>query len=309
MSIDVASELCTALGSEAGPLEAYPNRKTTLGGMEISRALPIRGRRLVGPWCFLDRFGPHTFAEGKPMDVASHPHIGLQTVTWLIAGETMHKDSLGNESLIRAGGVNIMTAGGGITHAEETPPNNSGVLDGVQLWVALPSVERKRSAGFQHVSEIPRNEISGGIVRVFSGSDSPAQHFSELTGVELQIHRNEKVMLPVQKHFEHALLVLSGDAELDSHNLEPRVLYYLAPRRPEISLRSREGARVLLIGGPPFPEPILMWWNFVARTNEEIAAARRDWESGERFGEVPTYKGSRLNAPPLMKLAPPNPAS
>jgi quercetin 2,3-dioxygenase len=305
----VASERCTALAGDAGALEAFPNRATKLGALEISRALPIRGKRLVGPWCFLDRFGPLTFAEGKPMDVATHPHIGLQTVTWLVAGETVHKDSLGSENLLRPGGVNVMTSGGGIAHAEETPRDNTGSLDGVQLWTALPDAQRNRAASFQHVVEVPTKETRGGIMRVFSGGDSRGEHFSELIGAEIELHRGEPLSMPLQKHFEHALLVMAGDAMLDNQPLQPRMLYYLAPGRSEVNILSREGGRVLLIGGPPFPETILMWWNFVARTNEEIAEARSQWERGDRFGDVPAYKGLRLTAPPLMKLAAPNPAS
>jgi redox-sensitive bicupin YhaK (pirin superfamily) len=309
MTTDVASEKCTALGNEAGSLEAYPNRSTTLGHLEISRALPIRGKRLVGSWCFLDRFGPLTFAKGKPMDVAPHPHIGLQTVTWLVAGETVHKDSLGSESLLVPGGLNVMTSGAGISHAEETPADNTGYLHGVQLWVALPEAERNRAAAFQHIAEVPAIEVPGGITRVFSGVDSPAHHFSELIGAELQVHGGHRMVISLQTHFEHALLLLAGAAALNAQPLQPQVLYYLSPGRTELPLESRDGARMLLIGGPPFPETILMWWNFVARSNNEIAQARRDWETGERFGEVHAYNGPRLSAPPLMRLAPPNPAS
>src|SRR6185503_10488349 len=129
-------------------LISYPNRELSLGNLAISRALPVKDRRLVGPWCFLDRFGPLTFSEGKPMDVAPHPHIGLQTVTWLLDGEVVHDDSLGFESVLRPGGVNVMTSGGGIAHAEQTPSDHSGKLNGAQLWVALPDQHRHSSPGF-----------------------------------------------------------------------------------------------------------------------------------------------------------------
>ena len=134
----VPAEECIALGASQQQLERYPNRALSLGSLAISRALPVKDRRLVGPWCFLDRFGPLTFNDGKPMDVAPHPHIGLQTVTWLHEGEVVHHDSLGYESVLRPGGVNVMTSGDGIAHAEQTPRDNSGRLNGVQLWTALP---------------------------------------------------------------------------------------------------------------------------------------------------------------------------
>src|SRR5690606_23622100 len=142
------AEAFVALGATGARLDAYPSRETLLGSLEITRALPVRDRRLVGPWCFLDRFGPLSFTEGKPMDVATHPHIGLQTVTWLLDGEVLHDDSIGSRSLLRPGGVNVMTSGGGIAHAEQTPDGHSGRLNGVQLWTALPDASRHRPAAF-----------------------------------------------------------------------------------------------------------------------------------------------------------------
>lgn len=309
----VAAETCVALGASDVRVESYPNRELSLGTLSISRALPVKERRLVGPWCFLDRFGPLTFNEGKPMDVAPHPHIGLQTVTWLLQGEVVHDDSLGVESLLRPGAVNVMTSGSAIAHAEQTPTDNTGRLNGVQLWVALPDAERHASASFEHVAEVPVLEARGGRAHVFAGTlqseTSPSVHFSELLGADVQVHRGQTVTLPVQPTFEHALLVLQGDARLDDQPLHERVLYYLGSRRSHISLASSEGSRILLIGGPPFPERILMWWNFVARTEEEIAQARADWEAGQRFGNVAAYKGPRLSAPSLVRFARPNPAS
>lgn len=309
----VAAETCVALGADDARVEAYPNRELTLGSLAISRALPVKERRLVGPWCFLDRFGPLTFSEGKPMDVAPHPHMGLQTVTWLLQGEVVHDDSLGSESLLRPGGVNVMTSGAAIAHAEQTPPDNTGRLNGVQLWVALPDVARLTPATFEHVAAVPVVESRGGRVHVFAGAlqgeTSPAVHFSDILGADVQVHPGHTVTLAVQPTFEHALLVLSGDATLDGQPLEERVLYYVGSTRSEVDLSSRRGCRVLLIGGPPFPEKILMWWNFVARTEEEIAQARADWEAGQRFGDVPAYKGPRLSAPSLVRFARPNPVS
>jgi redox-sensitive bicupin YhaK (pirin superfamily) len=309
----VAAESLLALGAEGRRLEAYANREIRLGSLDITRALPVKGRRLVGPWCFLDRFGPLTFAEGSPMDVAPHPHIGLQTVTWLLDGEVRHDDSLGFESVLRPGGLNVMTAGDAIAHAERTPERNSGRLNGVQLWTALPDAHRRTEASFQHLADVPALEMPGGIARVFSGAlhgaASPARHYSDLVGADLQVHRGGTLGLPLQRAFEHALLVLEGDASLDGQLLEPRVLYYLGTDRTELAVGSTEGARVLLVGGPPFPETILMWWNFVARTPEEIRQARDDWEARRRFGEVRGYRGPRLAAPDLLRLARPNPMS
>ena len=309
----VAAEMCVALGATDARVESYPSRELSLGSLTISRALPVKNRRLVGPWCFLDRFGPLTFNEGKPMDVAPHPHIGLQTVTWLLQGEVVHDDSLGYQSVLRPGGVNVMTSGGGIAHAEQSPRDNSGRLNGVQLWVALPEDHRHMPASFEQVEAVPAIESPAGRVQIFAGTlhgeRSPAVHFSEILGADLQVHHDHSLTLPLDPNFEHALLVLSGDAALNGQPLEDRVLYYVGSTRSEMNVSSRNGGRLLLIGGPPFPEKILMWWNFVARTQDEIAQARADWEEGQRFGEVTAYNGPRLSAPSLIRFARPNPIS
>jgi redox-sensitive bicupin YhaK (pirin superfamily) len=313
MSEAIGAEPCIALGGDGGPIEAYPGRSVTLGPLTISRMLPVRDRRLVGPWCFLDRFGPLTFSDSKPMDVAPHPHIGLQTVTWLLDGEILHDDSLGFESTARPGGVNVMTAGGGIAHAEQTPRRHSGALNGAQLWVALPDATRNGSADFQHVAEVPTVDTSGGIVRVFAGTlagaVSPAIHHSPLVGAELRVHAGERLTFEVPRGFEHAALLLDGDASAEAVPFAPHVLYYMGRGRTEVTVESRNGGRVLFIGGPPFGETILMWWNFVARTPEEIAAARADWEAGLRFGPVKGYEGASIPAPPLARFARANPLS
>ena len=307
----IAAQACDASNVQAPVFEKFPAHETTLGTLKILRALPIRQKRLVGAWCFLDRFGPLSFRNTKPMDVAPHPHIGLQTVSWLLEGEIVHKDSLGSEALLGPGGVNVMTSGGGIAHSEETPSKNSGLLNGVQLWVALPDSDRHGPASFQHVDEVPIVEQAGGFVSVFVGSmlgqSSRAEHFSPLLGAEIVLHAN--LELPLERSFEHAALLLAGDAQMDGQPIDSTSLWYLGTNRSSIEFKSRNGARVLLIGGLPFPEKILMWWNFVARTPEEIANARSDWQGHQRFGEVMAYQGPRLNAPPLQRFAAPNPAS
>lgn len=309
----VAAEPCTALGGLNQGIEAYPGREVKLGELSVARVLPVRDRRLVGPWCFLDRFGPHAFGGGKPMDVAPHPHIGLQTVTWLLEGEVVHDDSLGFEAIGRPGTVNVMTAGSGIAHAEQTPRLNSGRLSGAQLWVALPEGERHAAPRFDHVADVPTIELRGGLAQVFSGTladaTSPAHHYSPLVGAELRVHASERLTLGVDRTFEHAALLLDGDIAAEGTVFAPHVLYYFGTGRSEVTFESRHGARLLWIGGPPFGETILMWWNFVARTPDEIARARADWEAGLRFGTVKGYGGPPLAAPPLARFARPNPVS
>src|SRR5262245_36652945 len=178
----IAAQPFDASNVHGSAFERFRAHETSLGSLKVLRALPIRQKRLVGPWCFLDRFGPLSFTEGKPMDVAPHPHIGLQTVTWLFDGEVVHDDSLGSEAVLRPGGVNVMTAGNGITHAEQTPRDHTGRLNGVQLWVALTHEHRHRAAAFQHLKDVPALESSGGITHVFAGSlegaSSAAAHYS-----------------------------------------------------------------------------------------------------------------------------------
>jgi redox-sensitive bicupin YhaK (pirin superfamily) len=205
-----------------------------------------------------------------------------------------------------------MTSGAGIAHAEETPRKNSGLLNGVQLWIALPDADRNGQASFQHIDEVPIIEQAGGMVSVFAGSllgcSSTAKHFSPILGVDIALRATARMELPLDPSFEHAALLVTGDAEIDGQSIDSMNLYYLGTNRSSAEFKSRDGCRVLLIGGPPFPEKILMWWNFVARTSEEIAQARSDWQSHQRFGEV-RYQGPRLDAPPLKRFAPPNPAS
>ncbi len=296
---------------------SYPNRDTRLGHLPISRALPLRERRTVGPWCFLDRFGPLAFADGKPMDVPPHPHIGLQTVSWLLEGEVLHTDSLGCEATVRPGGVNVMTAGRGISHAEQTPARHTGRLSGVQLWIALPDADRNVEPAFAGIAQTPRLEPRGGIIQVFAGAlagvRSPAPHFSALVGADVQVAAGQTVEVELDAAFEHGLLVLDGDCLLDGQPLQDRALHTLAPGRAGAAFASRAGGRLLLIGGPPLAEPLFspirMWWNFVARTADEMAEARADWEAGRRFGEVLGYPKPRLAAPELVRSVRPNPVS
>lgn len=294
-------------------LESTPARTERLGELTIRRSLPAARRRTVGPWCFFDGYGPLAYSEGKPMDVAPHPHIGLQTVSWLTAGEVLHRDSLGCEQLVRAGGVNLMTSGRGIAHSEETPSPSSGILSGVQLWIALPGNARDAQPRFDHYPEVPRLELPGGEIRVIAGEmdgvSSPARIFSPLVGAEIRIAKGEELTVPLRPDFEHALVFLEGDGSVDGERLGPDALHFLGCGRGELSIAARGASAAILIGGLPLGEPIVMWWNFVASSHEEIAAAREAWEQGERFGEVTGYRGARLAAPPLHARAKPNPAS
>jgi redox-sensitive bicupin YhaK (pirin superfamily) len=259
----------------------------------------------VGPWCFLDSYGPLTFSAGKPMDVAPHPHIGLQTVSWLLDGELLHNDSLGLKGPAGPGVLNLMTAGRGIAHSEETPARNVGRLRGLQLWLALPGASRETEPAFAQHGALPAVELEGGhgtvIMGELGGAQSPARGFSPVVGAELSAKADRRLVVPLDHGFEHALVPLQGSGRLEGRELSVDTLYYLGCGRPEVVVESgREPFRALLLGGAPFGETVLMWWNFVARTTEEIVAAREDWQNGRRFGEVRAYGGPRIDAPPFV---------
>ena len=283
-------------------IEGIRGRLADLGeGTAVRRLLPTRGRRLVGPWCFLDHYGPHE-ARGQGMSVGPHPHIGIQTVSWLIEGEVLHRDSLGSEQLIRPGQLNLMTSGKGISHSEESPVPHPPRLHGVQLWVALPEEARQGAPAFEHVERLPEAGFGAFKATVLMGAmeraASPATTCSPILGAELLALKDGKADLPLDPAFEHAVALVGGRAALAGTPLEVGVIYPMGREMDNLPLSAERGARLMLLGGAPFPEPILMWWNFVGRTPEEIAQARADWEAGCGFGAVASPL-PRVPAPPL----------
>ncbi len=291
----------------APELYSHPARRASLGeGLWVSRLLPSRQQRMVGAWCFADHFGPSPVPPGKKaMDVAPHPHTGLQTVTWLLDGELLHNDSLGSRSIIRPGELNLMTAGHGISHAEETPPEHSNNLHGLQLWLALPDNQRNCEPSFQHHRELPRLDEDGSRLQVFIGSlgelYSPAQVFSPVVAAEISLQAGAGTRLPLNADWEYALIIVEGELQVTGtqQSLGTEALHYLAPGAQQLDLVSDTAARAILIGGAPFTEAIVMWWNFVGRSAEDITQARADWQAGTRFGTVTAYRGERLPAPEL----------
>jgi redox-sensitive bicupin YhaK (pirin superfamily) len=280
-------------------VELTPSRQSLVGETTVWRALPTRGRRTVGAWCFLDH-APEKLVDGghesgrtpgvHGMQVGPHPHIGLQTVTWLLDGEVVHHDSLGSEQLIRPGQLNLMSAGHGVAHAEETPPSYHGVLHGVQLWIAQPERTRHDPPAFEHHQELPRVDLDTAtatvIVGTFAGIESPARHDTAIVGIDLVV-RKGRTVVPLAAPHEHALVVLAGAVAVDGQLVGSDRLAYLDSGRDEIVITSAAPARALVVGGEPFETRPLMWWNFVARDRDEIDAAYADWQSGsDRFGRV-----------------------
>ena len=278
-------------GRAAPPcVEVSEDREATVGRFRVRRALPRRGRRTVGAWCFADHMGPGEVSEVSGLDIGPHPHIGLQTVTWLVSGESLHRDSLGTEQVIKPGQLNLMTAGHGVAHSEETTGAYRGGLHGVQLWVAQPDATRDGAAAFEHHADLPRIELDRAVATVLvgelAGARSPARHDTPLVGVDLVLPAG-LASLPLQTGFEYAVIVLDGETGIHDQPLRPGQLGYLGRGRDELTLSTRAAARVLLLGGEPFAEPVVMWWNFVARDRTELEAAYLDWyAASERFGPV-----------------------
>jgi redox-sensitive bicupin YhaK (pirin superfamily) len=238
------------------------------------------------------------------MDVPPHPHTGLQTVSWLFEGEVEHRDSAGVHAMVRPGELNLMTAGAGICHSEVSTVTTT-VLHGVQLWVALPGEQRVTTPDWQHETALPvvcdRGLRATVIMGELTGARSPGTAYSPLVGVDLDVAAGADVLVPLEPDFEHAVLVMSGAVHVDGTELAPGAMLYLGCGRRDLRLQadgSSSGARVLLLGGAPFEESIVMWWNFVGRSNEEIVQAREDWAAGTRFGTV-LGAGEPLTAPPL----------
>ncbi|WP_250628355.1 pirin family protein [Pinirhizobacter soli] len=298
--------------THTGPVvERINTRGADVGGLPIHRALPTSARRMVGAWCFMDHAGPVDANSGHGLHVGPHPHIGLQTFTWMIEGEIMHRDTLGYEQLIRPGQVNLMTAGRGIAHAEDEASPATGRLHAVQLWIALPEAERHRPPAFQHYPILPIVDQGGFRVTVLVG-EAFGQHaapevYSPLVGMDFTASDAARVVVPLQSNFEYAVLVLSGEARIEGEALEPDTLLYLGSGREQLDLQCSSACRLVLIGGEPFGEEILLWWNFVARRPEEMEEATAAWNEHRHFGEVKGSPSPRLVAPPVPALRQPAP--
>jgi redox-sensitive bicupin YhaK (pirin superfamily) len=279
----------------------------------VRRLVPNKTRRMIGAWCFLDHYGPDDIKATGGMWVPPHPHTGLQTVTWLFEGLGLHTDSLGSYQLIRPGQLNVMTAGHGICHAEVSPEEAPELLHGVQLWVCLPDSDRD-SAGpaFTHLSDLPTYTEDGVTLRVLVGSlageRSTAPTYTPIVGVELSLDPGAEATLPLEIGFEYGVLVAQGSAEVEGVLLERNAMSYLGRGRRELTFRAvRDGepAVLMLLGGEPFEEEIVMWWNFIGRSHEEIVEQREAWNGDgiahepARFGVVRDFDGDRLLAPPM----------
>ena len=249
--------------------------------MRVRRTLPQRERTLVGAWCFADHYGPDQVTDTGGMIVPPHPHTGLQTVSWLFAGEIEHRDSAGHHALVRPGELNLMTGGRGVSHSEVSTSGTT-TLHGVQLWVALPDAARDAPADFEHYA--PRVlSGSGWRAAVFLGTllgdTSPVRTATPLLGAELVLEPGTVLDLDVDAAFEHGVLLDTGSVVIDGQQVKPAEMAYVEPGRSVLHVEAVEASRVVLLGGPPFGEQIVMWWNFVGRTHDEVVQARDEWQA------------------------------
>lgn len=313
-------ELCTSV-------EVLEPRLVPLGGlraMTVYRTLPQRQRSLVGAWCFLDHYGPDDVADTGGMEVPRHPHTGLATVSWLFSGRIDHLDSGGTAARVLPGELNLMIAGRGITHQEISAPGTT-TLHGVQLWYALPDATRHRENEFVHYAPEPV-EVAGATVRVFmgalAGAASPVETYTpDLMGAELLIAPGAHVTIAIRPDFEHAVLAESSALRVNGVSVAHRELGYVPLGSETLTLTAGpEGTRVILLGGVPLGEPIVMWWNFIGRDHEEILEYRRRYQAElgfeapdprdagkwPLFGEFPPGERPPLPAPPtpIARLKP-----
>ena len=308
-NLDPAPQPITLAPGVMRAVDVIEARKAAVGdGTEVRRLLPQRTLRTIGAWCFLDHYGPDDVSAGPGMQVPPHPHTGLQTASWLFEGLVLHRDSIGSEQLIRPAELNLMTSGRGIAHSEESPASRPARLHGVQLWIALPGGERFTEPGFAHHAGLPVVRAGGATVTVVAGEHggerSPATVYSPLVGLEVAVAGGDEAVLPLRPDFEHGVLAVDGPASVAGAHIRPGLMAPLPTGLSSARLLAPPGsgtARFFVVGGEPFAERLVMWWNFVARTGEEIARFRDDWAAG-RLGEVRGYAGGPLAAPPLPSV-------
>jgi redox-sensitive bicupin YhaK (pirin superfamily) len=286
-------------------IEVKEGRTARIGELNVVRVLPTKKKRTVGPWCFVDLMSPDDVESPPPMEIGPHPHIGLATVTWLFAGSALHSDSLGTEQLISPGELNLMTTGGGLAHAElgvetKAAESTDGIM-GAQMWLAQPEHTRHGEARFEHLDTLPLVELPGLRGRLLIGEMADASSSAQVDHptIGLDVTLDGPASLPAEEDFEYAIVPIDRPIKVEEAIVDPGALAFVPTGHDELRLESRSpGARLLLLGGRPLGEPVKMWWNFVARTQDEITEAWRDWRdhNESRFGPVPSDL-ERIEAP------------
>lgn len=268
-------------------------RSSDIGGYEVRRALPFRNRRMVGPFIFWDQMGPGEFLTGGGLDVLPHPHIGLSTVTYLLAGEIDHRDSLGTYQTICPGDVNLMTAGSGIVHSERTPAvrrTAPSALFGVQSWLALPKAQEETAPAFAHhgAADLPRLAAEGIDLRLVMGAGfglvSPVR--CDWETIYADVHLEAGAVLPLPRETEErAVYVLSGEIEIGGVTYAPQQMLVLRPK-DDVQIRALQPVRLMLLGGAAMDGPRFIYWNFVSSSKDRLEQAKDDWRA-QRFAPVP----------------------
>jgi redox-sensitive bicupin YhaK (pirin superfamily) len=294
-----------------------PSRQVPLGGpraMLVRRSLPQRERSLIGAWCFVDHYGPADVSLTGGMVVPGHPHTGLQTVSWLFSGEIEHRDTTGAHAFVRPGEVNLMTAGRGIAHSEYSTPATT-TLHGAQLWVALPEAHRFAEPGFEHYAP-PVIDVDGARVLVFLGrlfgQESPVSMHSDLVGAEVTLPAGGSLDVAVDRTHEHGFLCDTGTVSAGDATAKPGEIVFVPSGPASITVQAGDDStRLLLLGGAPLGERIVMWWNFIGRSHDEIVDYRERWQQaretrggGEHddYGAFPDAWATTLPAPELPNL-------
>lgn len=294
---------------EAANIIRLPARDVPLGGirdMMVSRTLPQRNLPMVGAWCFLDEAGPQEHLAR----ILPHPHSSLQTVTWPLAGTIRHRDATGVDVLINPGQLNLMTAGYGISHSEFSPSEDPENLHLLQFWVALPKAQAGADfpGRFEQHLELPLLVFPEAEVTLFMGKlgevHSPATVYTPLVGAQVTLAAGAELSLPTELGWEYAVLVVQGSATVNGHEAKPKELLYLGTDLSALDFSAPDDDTLLiLLGGEPFEEDLIMWWNFIGRSHEEIVTAREQWEAADaRFGTVAGHGSQRIPAPPLPNL-------
>ncbi len=298
-------QVCTS-PTATGPEELLITaRRVYLGKTtEVARALPDREIRMIGAWCFLDHYGPEDVSTSPGMQVYAHPHTGLQTVSWLLEGAIDHRDSVGSQVTVRPGELHIMTAGHGIVHTELSPVDKPPGLHGVQLWVALPDTDRDTLPHFDSFGDLPvltRDGVRGQVlIGELDGVGSPASGYTPLVGADLTLEAGAEVTLAVRPEHEYGVFVVAGEVAAESTTARVDQLVYLGLGRDRLRLSSVTGGRVILLGGEPFGRDIVMWWNFVGRSHDEIVAYRQAWEQRDDQFPPVVERGERVMEAPAL---------
>jgi redox-sensitive bicupin YhaK (pirin superfamily) len=322
---DVEIEDATGSDEPLEPtMEVLSPRPVLLGPrQEVRRVLPNKDRRMIGAWCFVDHYGPEDITGRAGMRVPPHPHSGLQTVSWLFDGEVEHRDSLGSHAIIEPGQLNLMTSGPGIAHSEESASGHSAIMHGVQLWVALPENARHDAprdfTQYRDLPVIERDGLRATIVTgEFEGAVSPAATFTPLVGVDLLVSGD--VTIELAPGNDYGVLAIDAGLVVEGQSLDVSEIAYVGGGRTALQMSSPGGSRrAFVLGGEPFEEPLVMWWNFIGRTHEEIVDFRLAWNEGPasaaspddgrpgsadggQFGVVQGFDGDRLIAPPMPTI-------